>query len=51
MFILRAWDIFLPAFVCLAAIFFVKKYPLTEDRAYEIKALLAERRKETQEQI
>jgi len=51
MFIIRSWDIFLPAFVCLAAIFFVKKYPLTEDRAYEIKALLAERRKETQEQI
>jgi len=51
MFLIRMWDIILPAVIPLLAIYCIKKYPLTEERAYEIKALLAERRKETQEHI
>lgn len=51
MFVIRMWDIILPAFIPLLAIYCIKKYPLTEERAYEIKSLLAERRKKMQEQI
>jgi GPH family glycoside/pentoside/hexuronide:cation symporter len=49
--LIRAWDIILPVVICLAAVLFIKKYPITEQRAYEVKQLLAERRKEKQETI
>ena len=48
MFLVRMWDIFLPMFIPFAALMCIKKYPLTEERAYEIKALLIERRKGNQ---
>jgi GPH family glycoside/pentoside/hexuronide:cation symporter len=51
LFLIRAWDIILPVFICLAAVAFIKKYPITEERAYEIKQLLAQRKKEKQETI
>ena len=51
LFLIRAWDILLPVFICLAAVAFIKKYPITEERAYEIKQLLAQRKKEKQETI
>jgi len=51
MFLIRMWDIFLPGFIPLLAIYCISKYPLTEERAYEIKALLAKKQKKTQEQI
>jgi GPH family glycoside/pentoside/hexuronide:cation symporter len=50
MFVLRMWDVFLPALLPLVGIYCVKKYPLTEERVYEIKIQLAEKRKETQDQ-
>ena len=49
--LIRAWDIFLPVVICLAAVFAMKRYPITEERAYEVKALLEERKKEKQENI
>ena len=43
LFQLRAWEIGLPPALCLISVWLLAKYPLTEDRAYEIKALLAAR--------
>ncbi|MCK4904881.1 MFS transporter [bacterium] len=45
MFWLRFWEIGIPTVLCIAAILILTKYPLTENRAYEVKALLEERRK------
>ena len=45
LFWLRFWEITLPAAMCLISAGLLTKYPLTEARAYEIKARLEERRK------
>ncbi len=42
---LRFCEIGLPAAFCVVAIVILTRYPLTENRAYEVKALLEERRK------
>ncbi len=44
LFWLRAWEISLPAALCLGSVWLMVKYPLTEDRVYEIKALLEARK-------
>ena len=44
LFWLRAWEISLPAALCLISAWLVSSYPLTEQRAYEIKGLLDARR-------
>jgi len=44
MFWIRFWEIGLPTALCLAGIFLLGSYPLTEEKAYETKALLAERK-------
>ena len=41
---LRFWEISWSVVLCGIAILIFKKYPLTEDRAYEIKGILEERR-------
>lgn len=46
LFQLRAWEIGLPAAICLISVWLLLKYPLTEARAYEIKALLKQRKGE-----
>lgn len=46
LFWIRFWEIGLPSLLCIIAIFLLLKYPLTEERAYQIKALLAERNAE-----
>jgi GPH family glycoside/pentoside/hexuronide:cation symporter len=46
LFWLRAWEIGLPPALCLVSVWFVLKYPLTEARAYEVKALLKARKGE-----
>jgi GPH family glycoside/pentoside/hexuronide:cation symporter len=46
LFRLRFSEIGLPALLCLISIVILTRYPLTEDRAYEVKALLEERRKD-----
>ncbi len=46
MFWLRFYEIGLPAALCVVAIVILTRYPLTENRAYEVKALLEERRKD-----
>lgn len=43
LFWIRFWEIGLPTLLCLIAIFLLMKYPLTEERAYQIKSLLAAR--------
>lgn len=43
LFWIRFWEIGLPSLLCLIAIFLLMKYPLTEERAYQIKSLLAAR--------
>jgi glycoside/pentoside/hexuronide:cation symporter, GPH family len=48
MFWLRFWEIGLPPLLCAVAIALLANYPLTEARAYEIKALLAARRPRTE---
>ena len=45
MFWLRFWEIGLPPVLCLISVALLARYPLTEQRAYEVKALL-KRRKE-----
>lgn len=40
LFWLRFWEISLPSAMCLLSVLLLMKYPLTEQRAYEIKALL-----------
>lgn len=47
LFWLRAWEIGLPPALCLVSVWLVFKYPLTEARAYEIKALLKARQPAT----
>jgi len=44
LFWLRAWEISLPAALCLISVWLILKYPLTEERAYEIKTLLDARK-------
>jgi len=44
MFWIRFWEIGLPTALCVAGIFLLASYPLTEESAYETKALLAERK-------
>ena len=44
LFWLRFWEIGLPSALCLLGIVLLVKYPLTEARAYEIKALLKQRK-------
>lgn len=43
MYLVRFWEIGLPPVLCLIGIWFLSKYPITEARAYEVKALLKER--------
>lgn len=43
LFWLRFWEIGLPSLLCLVCIALLVKYPLSEARAYEVKALLAGR--------
>lgn len=45
LFWLRFWEISLPSALCLLSAYLLTHYPLTETRAYEIKALLEERKK------
>jgi GPH family glycoside/pentoside/hexuronide:cation symporter len=47
LFWLRFWEIGLPSALCLLGIALLVKYPLTEARAYEIKALLKARKTPT----
>lgn len=49
LFWLRVWEISLPPVLCAIGAFMLLKYPLTEDRAYEIKALLEARRRSPSE--
>ena len=44
LFALRMWEIGLPPALCLVSVWLIFKYPLTEARAYEIKALLDARK-------
>ncbi|MFO7889519.1 MAG: MFS transporter [bacterium] len=45
LFWLRFWEIGLPAVLTIIAILILTRYPLTEERAYEIKEILKKRRK------
>jgi len=44
LYLIRAWEIGLPSVLCLIGVALLLKCPLTEERAYEVKRLLAERR-------
>jgi len=44
LFWIRFWEIGLPSALCMISLFLLMKYPLTEERAYQIKALLAQRK-------
>lgn len=44
LFWLRAWEISLPSALCLVSVWLMCKYSLTEERAYQIKTLLEQRR-------
>lgn len=44
LFMLRFWEIGLPALLCFTGYFLLRRYPLTEERAYEIKQVLQSRR-------
>ena len=44
MFWIRFWEIGLPSALCLVSIYLLTKYPLTEERAYQVKEILAARR-------
>lgn len=44
LFWIRFWEIGLPSVLCLVSVYLLLKYPLTEARAYQVKALLAERK-------
>lgn len=50
LFWLRFWEIMLPSVLCLVSILILSKYPLTENRAYEVKELLNQQ-KESDEVI
>jgi GPH family glycoside/pentoside/hexuronide:cation symporter len=41
---LRIWEIGLPPLLCLVSVWLLARYPLTEARAYEVKALLEQRK-------
>ncbi len=43
--LMRVFEIGLPILLCLGSLVFIRMYPLTEARAYEIKSQLEERRK------
>jgi GPH family glycoside/pentoside/hexuronide:cation symporter len=45
LFWIRFWEIALPVVLCFVGSSRLVRYPLTEARAYEIKALLEQRRK------
>jgi GPH family glycoside/pentoside/hexuronide:cation symporter len=45
LFWLRFWEITLPSVVCFCGAMLLIKYPLTEQRAYEIKTILAQRKR------
>ena len=49
LFWLRFWEIALPSVLCAIGYFLLQGYALTEERSYEIKQLLAERRAEMDE--
>jgi GPH family glycoside/pentoside/hexuronide:cation symporter len=44
LFWIRFWEIGLPPVLCLIGVALLAKYPLTEERAYQIKKLLAQRK-------
>lgn len=44
LFLLRAWEIGLPPALCLVSVWLLARYPLTEQRAYEVKELLRRRK-------
>ena len=44
LFWIRFWEIGLPSALCLVSIYLLTKYPLTEERAYQVKELLAARK-------
>ncbi len=46
LFLVRAWEIGLPSVLCFVGLVLLLKCPLTEERAYEVKQLLAERKKQ-----
>jgi GPH family glycoside/pentoside/hexuronide:cation symporter len=46
LFWIRFWEIGLPSALCLVSVYLLLKYPLTEARAYEVKALLEARKAE-----
>lgn len=43
---IRVWEIGLPPLLCLLGVALLARYPLTEARAYEIKSLLKERKRQ-----
>jgi GPH family glycoside/pentoside/hexuronide:cation symporter len=47
LFWIRFWEIGLPPCLCLISAVLLAKYPLSEERAYEIKTLLAEKKAKT----
>ena len=51
LFWLRFWEIGLPSVMCLLSAVLLLRYPLTEQRAYEIKSLLEERRHAAGEEV
>lgn len=46
LFWIRAWEIGLPSALCLVSVYLLLQYPLTEARAYQVKALLDARKAE-----
>jgi GPH family glycoside/pentoside/hexuronide:cation symporter len=44
LFWIRFWEIGLPSGLCMISLYLLMKYPLTEERAYQIKALLTQRK-------
>jgi len=46
MLLMRVFEIGLPIGLCVISLLLVRKYPLTEERAYEVKSLLDQRRKQ-----
>ncbi|OHB53812.1 MAG: hypothetical protein A2Y10_05485 [Planctomycetes bacterium GWF2_41_51] len=51
LFWLRFWEIGLPSVMCLISVLLLIKYPLTEQRAYEIKDLLEKRKRASLEAL
>jgi glycoside/pentoside/hexuronide:cation symporter, GPH family len=46
---LRVLEIGLPMVLCIVSFWLLRFYPLTDERAYEVKALLAERKQKASE--